>query len=119
MCIFCDIINTSCKQTDKNIDSNIIFNNNDIIAINDIYPKAPKHILIIPKKHIESIKEINEVEKDLLFKIIMTAKNIAKEKKLKGYKLVFNVGKEGGQTIEHLHLHLLGGWRDKPQNIKV
>lgn len=106
MCLFCDIIN-------KNLDSDIIFEDNDVIVISDIHPKAPMHKLIIPKKHIESVKEINEVEKDLLFKIIETAKNIAEKKQLKGYKLVFNVGKEGGQEIEHLHLHLLGGWNDK------
>lgn len=106
MCLFCDIIN-------KNLDSDIIFEDNDVIVISDIHPKAPMHKLIIPKKHIESVKEINEVEKDLLFKIIETAKNIAEKKQLKGYKLVFNVGKEGGQEIEHLHLHLLGGWDDK------
>lgn len=106
MCIFCDIIN-------KNLDSDIIFEDNDIIVISDLHPKAPVHKLIIPKKHIESIKEINEVEKNLLFKIIETAKNIAEKKQLKGYKLVFNVGKEGGQEIEHLHLHLLGGWDEK------
>lgn len=106
MCLFCDIIN-------KNLDSDIIFEDNDVIVISDIHPKAPMHKLIIPKKHIESVKEINEVEKDLLFKIIETAKNIAEKKQLKGYKLMFNVGKEGGQEIEHLHLHLLGGWDDK------
>lgn len=106
MCLFCDIIK-------KNLDSDIIFHDNDVIVISDIHPKAPIHLLIIPKKHIESVKEINEVEKDLLFKIIETAKNIAEKKQLKGYKLVFNVGKEGGQIINHLHLHLLGGWENK------
>lgn len=106
MCVFCDIIK-------KNIDADTVYEDNEIIAINDINPKAPIHILIIPKKHIESIKEIEEVEKELLFKVIHTAKTVAEKKSLNGYKLIFNVGKEGGQVIDHLHLHLLGGWQNQ------
>lgn len=111
-CVFCEIIN-------KNIDSEAICEDNEVIAIYDIHPKAPEHILIIPKKHIESIKTVREVEKNLLYKIIKTAKIIAEQKKLKGYKLIFNVGREGGQVIDHLHLHLLGGWNAKPQHVEV
>jgi len=112
MCLFCDIIN-------KKLDSDFIFEDNEVIVISDIHPKAPVHMLIIPKKHIESVKEINEVEKNLLFKIIKTAKDIAETKQLKGFKLIFNVGKEGGQIVDHLHLHLLGGWDIKSQHIEV
>lgn len=111
-CVFCEIIN-------KNIDSEAVYEDNEVITIYDIHPKAPEHILIIPKKHIESIKTVREVEKDLLYKIIETAKIIAEQKKLKGYKLIFNVGREGGQVIDHLHLHLLGGWNAKPQHVEV
>jgi histidine triad (HIT) family protein len=65
--------------------------------------------LIIPKKHITSVKEVELADKDLLGELIITAKNIAKEENLDGYKLIINVGREGGQIVEHLHLHLLGG----------
>lgn len=111
-CVFCEIIN-------KNIDSDALYEDNEIMAIYDINPKAPEHILIIPKKHIESIKTVGEVEKDLLFKIIDAAKIVAEQKKITGYKLIFNVGREGGQVVDHLHLHLLGGWTNKPTIIDI
>lgn len=68
------------------------------------------HILVIPKIHIESIAHLEENHSDIIAKLIYRAKQIAADKGLAGYKLVFNVGREGGQVIDHLHLHLLGGW---------
>jgi len=101
-CIFCKIIN-------KEILSDIVYEDDSVIAIKDINHKAPDHLLIIPKKHIPSVNYLGVEDKTLMGKIILTAKKIAKEKKLRGYKLVINVGREAGQLIDHLHLHLLSG----------
>ena len=101
-CIFCQIAK-------KEIPSKIQDEDEEFIAFNDIAPKAPVHILIVPKKHIESIKSIEKEDIEIIGKMIYTAKMIAQKKGLKGYKLIFNVGREGGQIVDHLHLHLLGG----------
>lgn len=102
MCIFCQIIN-------KEIQSDIIYEDDEIIAFNDINPKARHHILIVPKKHIDTIKDLKEDESDeiLVGKMFLVARNIAKEKNLDGYQLLFNVGKSAGQIIFHIHLHLM------------
>ena len=99
-CIFCKIIFGE-------IPSVKIFENDKIIAFNDINPKAKVHILIVPKKHIESVKHLQAIDKELVGELILSGQQIAKEKNLEGYKLLFNVGREGGQIIDHLHLHLL------------
>jgi len=101
-CIFCKIIN-------KEISSDIVYEDDSVVAIKDINPKAPVHLLIIPKKHIPSVNYLGVEDKTLMGEIILTAKKIAEEKDLKGYKLVINVGREAGQLIDHLHLHLLSG----------
>lgn len=93
----------------REIPAQIEYEDDDIIAIHDIAPKAPVHILIIPKKPIPTIIDATEEDTALLGKIIITAKNIARKKDLEGYKLLFNVGEKGGQEIFHIHLHLLGG----------
>lgn len=103
-CIFCKIAN-------KEIPSKIIYEDDLIYAVNDINPKAPAHILIVAKKHIKSVNELSGGDKELIAKMIIVAKEIAKNTGIvEGYKLLFNVGKRGGQVIEHLHLHLMGGW---------
>ncbi len=99
-CIFCQII-------EKKSPANIIFENKRFLAFKDINPKAPIHYLIIPKEHIDSIKSQNSEE--IVGDLIKVVKEIANEQKIPGYKLVFNVGKEGGQVIDHLHLHFLAG----------
>lgn len=101
-CLFCQI-------AAKKVPAKIQFEDENIIAFDDIAPKAPVHILIVPKKHIESVKELGKKDTELMGKLILVAKKIAQEKNLRGYKLLFNVGKEGEQLIDHLHLHLLGG----------
>jgi histidine triad (HIT) family protein len=98
-----------CKIAKGEIPSKKVFENENIFAFFDINPKAKIHILIVPKKHIESVKTLGETDKDLAGEIILTAAKIAKDKGLEGYKLVFNVGREGGQLVDHLHLHLLSG----------
>ena len=104
MCIFCDIVN-------KKSSAKIIYEDDEILAFPDINPSAPVHILIIPKKHIKSVNELKTEDQALLGKMILVAKKLAKENKIDqpGYRLTVNVGKDGGQIIEHLHLHLLGG----------
>lgn len=98
------------KIIDKEIPANIIYEDGDVIAIIDKYPVAPTHILIIPRKPIPTINDLTDGDADLIAKMILTAKNLAKEHGLvKGYRLVMNCNEHGGQSIYHLHLHLIGG----------
>lgn len=105
-CIFCKIIEK--KQL-----AEIIYEDEKVIVFKDINPQAPIHFLIVPKKHIVGIQEIKEEDIELVGYMFFVARKIAEELKInsfeRGYRLVFNVGKEGGQSIFHLHLHLLGG----------
>ncbi len=82
----------------------------NIVIFKDAKPSAPVHYLAVPKRHIASIKEISHNDEALLGHLIHTAKDAAEKLNLPGYKLVFNVGREGGQIIDHIHLHILGGW---------
>lgn len=100
-----------CKIAKKEIPSSFIFENENIFAFKDINPKSPIHILIIPKKHVGSVNDLDENKKDLIGEMMLAAKKIAKDQDIfDGYKLLFNVGKKGGQIVDHLHLHLMGGW---------
>lgn len=101
-CIFCKIIN-------KEMPTDMVYEDDNFIAFKDIHPKAPVHILILPKKHIISVNHLEIQDKALMGELILIAQKIAKDKNLKGYKLLINVGREGGQIIDHLHLHLLAG----------
>ena len=101
-CVFCKIIK-------KELPSTIVFESDSVLAFEDINPKAPVHILIVPKKHIVSFAALENEDKNLIADLMFAAKEIAKAKNLKGYKLIINVGREGGQIIDHLHLHLLSG----------
>lgn len=96
-----------CKIAKGEIPSTKVFENDKIIAFLDINPKAKVHILIVPKKHIESVKHLEKIDKGLVGELFLAAQKIAKEKNLEGYKLVVNVGREGGQIVDHLHIHLL------------
>ncbi|MQF64710.1 HIT domain-containing protein [SAR202 cluster bacterium AC-409-J13_OGT_754m] len=103
-CIFCNIINS--KDT-----SPIVLRDDLIIVIRDLYPKAPKHLLIIPNKHITSLSiKTDEVSKILGHMFTMAGQIAIKEKVgQSGYRLIVNQGQDAGQEIEHLHMHLLGG----------
>lgn len=112
-CLFCEI-------AEGRINSEVVFENDEIKIFKDIHPKAPVHLLVIPKVHIESVASLDDTHKNILSEIIYAAKDAARNLGLNGYKLVFNVGREGGQVIDHLHLHLLGGWgngEDKSINV--
>ena len=100
-CIFCKIAN-------KLTETEIIYEDEKVVAFNDIKPLSPVHILIIPKKHIPSVDHVEIDDKTLMGELILAAKIIAREKNLVGYKLQINVGRPAGQMVDHLHLHLLG-----------
>jgi histidine triad (HIT) family protein len=103
-CLFCKIIN-------KEIPSDIVFEDENILAFKDIDPQAPVHILIIPKEHITTTNDLEENHKELIGEIHLVAKNLAKEFGISadGYRTVLNCNKSGGQAVYHIHLHLLGG----------
>ncbi len=103
-----------CKIAKGELSSEVLYEDPDVKVFKDLHPKAPVHLLVVPKIHIQSIAHLEADHSDIIAKLIYTAKHVAEEIGLKGYKLVFNVGREGGQVIDHLHLHLLGGW-GKPQ----
>lgn len=103
-CLFCNIIK-------KKIPAKIVYEDEDILAFSDINPVAPKHILFIPKKHISSLNELGESDAILTGKIILKMSEYAKQNNMaeKGYRFVSNIGKEAGQTVFHIHFHLLSG----------
>lgn len=103
-CIFCKIVK-------KEIPSTIVYEDEDILAFNDINPVTPVHILVIPKKHIESLAEIKEEDEKLIGKIHTTIKKIANQVGIldKGFRVIVNCGEDGGQEVKHLHFHILGG----------
>lgn len=96
------------KIINKEIPAEIEYEDEICVAFKDIHPKAPTHLLIVPRKEIASIADLQEEDAEIVKHLIYTAKKIAEEKKLDGYRLQFNVGHLGGQEIFHLHLHLLG-----------
>lgn len=99
-----------CKIAKKEIPTDLLYEDERIMAFKDIRPSAPVHYLIVPKEHVQSIAHLEGNHKEIISGLIFIAKGLAEKAGLKGYKLVFNVGREGGQIIDHLHLHLLGGW---------
>ena len=104
MCVFCDIISGK-------LPSRKIYEDELVYAFKDIHPQAPVHILIVPKKHIPSVADISEDDGALLVDIMNSAKKIAEQVGVaqSGFRLVANNGEDGGQTVAHLHFHLLGG----------
>jgi len=91
--------------------ADILYEDNNVIVFKDIKPKAPLHILIVPKKHIPSINHLESEDKELVGEMFLVAKKMAKKQGVAktGYRLVFDTGENAGQTVDHLHLHLLGG----------
>lgn len=99
------------KIIDREIKSEIVYEDQNVICINDINPQAPIHLLIIPKKIIETINDIDIDNKHLIADMVFAAKKIAKNLKIdkNGYRLVFNCNDDGGQTVYHIHMHFLAG----------
>lgn len=105
-CIFCKIIAGEIR-------GDILYQDNEVVALRDINPQSPKHILIMPRAHIPSIAEVNEEQATLLAHLVGAANRLAREEGIAetGYRLVTNCGPDAGQAVPHLHFHLLGGKR--------
>ena len=105
-CIFCQIVAGK-------IPSELLYQDEEVIAFRDINPQAPTHLLIIPRKHILSLAQISETDLSLIGQMVAVANRLAKEAGIleAGYRLVINCGEGGGQLVSHLHMHLLGGKR--------
>lgn len=103
-CLFCKII-------DKEIPGDIVFESDEILAFNDITPQAPHHVLIIPKIHIATLNDLENKDRLVVGEMVKTASTLASEFGIAetGYRTVFNCNAEAGQTVFHIHLHLLGG----------
>lgn len=102
-CIFCKIVK-------KETPTEFLRETQEAVIFKDIHPSAPVHYLVVSKKHIPSIKEVGHGDEALMGHLIHMAKEAAEKLGLTGYKLVFNVGRDGGQIVDHIHLHILGGW---------
>lgn len=103
-CIFCKIANGETQ-------SRAVYEDEDVFAFKDLNPQAPTHILIVPKAHLSRLSEAEEEDVDLLGKLQLAAVKIAKELGIKDFRLVTNNGRGAGQSVEHLHYHLLSGRR--------
>ncbi len=105
-CLFCNIAKGK-------VPSEFLFEDDSFVVFRDINPHAPVHLLIVPKKHIRSINDLTEDDREIVGQMFMIAKEMAKKEGIdkSGYRLFFNVEKGGGQEIFHLHLHLIGGWK--------
>ena len=103
-CLFCKIIN-------REIPSSIVYEDDRLLAFNDINPQAPTHVLVIPKKHVESLNDLQPGDDELIGELVRRAAAIAGERGIAagGFRTVFNTNRDAGQTVFHVHLHLLGG----------
>jgi len=103
-CLFCKIIN-------REIPASIVYEDDHVLAFNDIGPQAPTHVLVVPKKHVPSLNDVTAEDMELVGRLVHTAASIAKVRGIDaaGYRTVFNTNRDAGQTVFHIHLHLLGG----------
>lgn len=103
-CLFCNIV-------DGSMDADVVHEDDDVVAFRDINPQAPTHILIIPRKHISSVDDLDDGDGPLVGKLYLAARDLAREEGIAddGYRLVMNTREGAGQSVFHLHLHLLGG----------
>ena len=103
-CLFCKIVN-------RELPADIVYEDDELVAFNDISPQAPTHILIIPKTHVATVNDLTEAEIDVPGRLVLRASALAAEKGIaeSGYRLILNCNSQGGQTVYHIHLHLLGG----------
>lgn len=103
-CVFCAIAAHDVPAT-------IVHEDDAVVAIRDLNPQAPVHVLVMPREHLVSAADVNHEHAELWYRMLRVAKHVAASEGVaeRGYRLVVNVGKEGGQTVDHLHLHILGG----------
>jgi len=107
-CTFCQII-------ERKKPANIVYEDEDLVVFWDLHPNAPVHLLIVPRIHVDTLNSLDEGSVGIVSKMVLTAKNIAELHKIQsGYRLVINCGREAGQVIFHLHMHLTGGWGRGP-----
>ena len=107
-CIFCKI----CAGT---LPADVVYEDDHCLVFRDIQPKAPVHLLVIPRKHVESLDNLMDEDRDLASHLLMTIPRVARQQGLDGgYRTVVNTGKDGGQEVFHLHFHILGGGVPKP-----
>jgi histidine triad (HIT) family protein len=104
-----------CKITKGEIPSKKIFEDDDVIVFHDIHPIAPIHFLIVPKLHIESLASVELSHQALLGKMLLLAPKLAAEQGLKGFRTMINTGREGGQEVFHIHIHVFGGGSNLPK----
>jgi histidine triad (HIT) family protein len=102
-CIFCKIVS-------GDIPANIVYQDDEVLAFRDLGPQAPVHVLIIPKRHISTINDLQHTDAELMGKIYLAAKEVARQEAMdeSGYRCVMNCNDDGGQTVHHIHLHVLG-----------
>ena len=105
-CIFCKIVSNEAKAT-------VVYKDEQVTAFRDIHPVAPTHILIVPNKHIESVRTLEAEDEQLMGHIFSVARKLADDEGIStgGFRLITNSGANGGQTVFHLHVHLIGGQR--------
>ena len=102
-----------CKIASRELPAKIVYEDDDSVAFEDINPKAPIHILIVPRRHLATLLDASQSDDRLLGHLLLVANNVARQKGIaeRGFRLVLNCNSEGGQVVFHLHLHLLGGQR--------
>ena len=105
-CLFCKIVG-------REVPASIVYEDDRVIAFNDIKPQAPTHVLVVPKRHIESLNELQQDDDEIVGELIRRAAAIAKERGVSagGFRTVLNTNRDGGQTVFHIHVHLFGGRR--------
>lgn len=103
-CLFCNIL-------EKKIPADVVYEDEHALAFRDIRPVAPTHVLVIPRKHIAAVHEVADDDDAVMGRVVLAARNVARQLGLEanGYRLVVNDGDHGGQTVHHLHVHVLGG----------
>ena len=103
-CLFCSIIN-------REINASIVYEDERVVAFNDVNPQAPTHVLIVPRRHIASLNDLTADDNELVGELVRRAAAIAKDRGLSagGFRTVFNTNRDAGQSVFHIHLHLLGG----------
>ena len=103
-CIFCKIVSGEIK-------GDVVYRDEHVTAFRDLHPVAPTHILIVPNKHIDSVGTLEDADAKLAGQLLLTARKLAEDEGIaeSGYRLILNTGPDGGQTVFHLHIHLIGG----------
>jgi histidine triad (HIT) family protein len=105
-CVFCSIVERSAP-------ADIVYEDHELIVFKDIQPKAPIHVLLVPKEHIATVNDLETQHTAVMGKLFLVAKQLAEQWSIagQGYRLTINVGRGGGQLIDHMHMHMLSGWR--------